>query len=331
MEKGAVQNHLLAVLKARAAMVGAIRAYFSGRGFMEVATPLALPHPNLDPNVRPVPVTVHDFDGNPRRLWLHTSPELAMKKLLARGAGSIFQVVPVFRDGEVTSSHRCEFTMLEWYRSGAGMEEAVSDAREVIRAACRAAAGSGSIRWGGKSFDLDGPWHRLSMAEAFRRHAGVGALNRTEMALALRSLGYSGLEGLETEELFHRLYLEKVEPNLGREAPAVVSGFPSFLGTMARPSAEDPDVLDRFEVFVGGLELANGYAELADPDELRARMEDALRSLDPEGSRGLTVDGEFLDLMSDLPPCAGVSVGVDRLLMLALGCGDIGQVVYPYG
>jgi lysyl-tRNA synthetase class 2 len=133
------------ILEARAAIKEAVRVYFDGEGFVEVATPVAVSHPNLDPNVYPVPVVLKDFHGRPHNLWLQTSPELSMKKLLAKGSGNIYQIGPVFRDGEKSRLHRCEFTMLEWYRVQADYEEAMRDTIRVFRAACRAVTGGGCL------------------------------------------------------------------------------------------------------------------------------------------------------------------------------------------
>ncbi|MBN2719829.1 MAG: EF-P lysine aminoacylase GenX [Proteobacteria bacterium] len=318
------------ILRGRMAMEEAVRTYFAGEGFLEATTPVAVPHPNLDPNVCPVPVTVRDFSGFPSRLWLHTSPELSMKKLLARGSGSIFQLGPVFRDGEKTPRHRQEFSMLEWYRAGADYRDAMKDTIAVIRAAARAVRGEEQALFSGKAYDLAGRWEEITMADAFRRYAGVGSWETRELREALRESVPDPDPGMTLEDLFFHLYVGKVEPELGREGPVIVKDFPSFLGTMARPLAKDPAVLERFEVYVAGLELANGYTEFSDRAEIRGRMAAALGGLEKEGVAGLTLDEDFLDALSGMPPCAGVSVGMDRLAMLLFDARDIAQVVFPF-
>jgi lysyl-tRNA synthetase class 2 len=318
------------ILEARAAMEGAVRDYFDSEGFVEVTTPVAVPHPNLDPNVCPVPVTIRDFKGRPHEMWLQTSPELSMKKLLAMGSGSIYQVGRVFRDGEKTKRHRCEFSMLEWYRVQADYEEAMRDTIRVFRAACRAVTGEEQLTYQGIMYDLAQPWDEITMAEAFYRYAGVGSWDADELREALRSEGIKVKRESTVQDLFFTLYVEKVEQGLGLERPVIVRDYPAFLGTMARPRPDDPKILERFEVYIGGLELANGYSELTDPVELEERMIAVLRDLEEEGVQGLSVDEEFLEAVKNLPPCTGVSVGMDRLAMVVLDADDISQVVFPF-
>lgn len=324
------RNWLRKALKAREAMDAAVRSFFQGRGFTEISTPLATPFPNLDPNIRPLPVDIRDPAGRPARFWLHTSPEPSMKRLLAEGSGNIFQICRVFRDEEMSAQHRSEFTMLEWYMVDADYREAIRDTMDLVRSACRAVRGEEIIRWAGASFDLAPPWEVLTLSEAFRRYAGVDSFGRGDLADALESLGYRCAQSDRHEDLFFRLYLEKVEPELGRVRPTVVTDYPDFLGTMARPKADTPSLLERFEVFIGGVELANGYSELTDGDILRTRLEKVAKDLEREGVEGLAVDEDLLDAVSRMPDCTGVSLGMDRLAMLILGAEDIGQVVYPF-
>ena len=311
-------------------MEEAVRVYFNDEGFVEVTTPVVVPHPNLDPNIRPVPVNIADLSGESYRSWLHTSPELSMKKLLAKGSGSIYQIGPVYRDEEHTRLHRCEFSMLEWYRVDADYEDAIRDTIRVVRAVCRAVTDGEELIFGGRSYDLAQQWEEITMAEAFRRYAGVESLSHDDLVEALENLGYRiGVES-DIEDLFFHVYVETVEPSLGVERPTIIKDYPSFLGTMARPREDDPHTLERFEVYIAGLELANGYTELTDSVELAVRMEKVLTDLSVDGVEGLTIDDQFLEAMVDLPPCAGVSVGMDRLAMLALDAQDIAQVVFPY-
>jgi len=311
-------------------MEEAVRAYFKDEGFVEVTTSAIVPHPNLDPNIRPVPVNIADLSGGSYRHWLHTSPELSMKKLLAKGSGSIYQISPVFRDEEHTPLHRCEFSMLEWYRVDAGYEDAIRDTIRIVRAACRAVTDGEELIFGDRSYDLEDQWEEITMAEAFERYAGVVSLTHDDLAEALEGLGYRIGADSTIEDLFFHIYVEAVEPSLGVERPTIVKDYPSFLGTMARPREDDPSLLERFEIYIAGLELANGYTELTDSVELAERMEKVLADLSRDGVEGLTIDDRFLEAMADLPPCAGVSVGMDRLAMLALDAPDISQVVYPF-
>ncbi len=311
-------------------MEEAVRAYFNDEGFVEVRTTAVVQHPNLDPNVRPVPVDISDPSGRLRRRWLHTSPELSMKKLLSKGSGSIYQIGPVFRDGEHTHLHRAEFSMLEWYRVDADYEDAIRDTLRIVRAVCRAVNGGDVLTYNGRSYDLAERWEEITMAEAFERYAGVDPLTRDSLVESLSGLGYRASVDTAVEDLFFRVYVEAVEPWLGIERPTIIKDYPSFLGTMARPREDDPGLLERFEIYIAGLELANGYTECTDAIELSLRMEKVLADLRAEGVKGLTMDDQFLEAMTDMPPCAGVSVGMDRLAMLVLDLDDISQVVFPF-
>lgn len=322
------RRDLRTTLEALAVMRKAARGYFAAEGFVEVATSTLLPFPNLDPNVRPVPVSVNGPDGYHRH-WLHTSPELSMKKLLAAGSGSIFQICPVYRDEESTPQHRREFNMLEWYRADADYEAAMEDTVRVFRKMCMGVSGSMVINRAGVEFDLDRRWEVMTMASAFRSYAGVESFTSLEMSSALEARGYRCSRDDGREELFFRLYVDAVEPHLGRTAPTIVKDFPDFLGTMARVKPGCPGFLERFEVFIGGIELADGYSELTDGEELEKRMDKVRESLAADGVDGLEVDREFIEASSRLDSCAGVSVGMDRLAMLLLGTGDIGQVIFP--
>lgn len=317
------------LLKARARMDHAVRAYFNGEGFLEVTTPAALRFPNLDPNVEPVRLVPRNLSGVLSDLWLHTSPELSMKKLVADGSGDIFQICQVFRDEAGTPTHNMEFTMLEWYRTAADYRDAIRDTINVLMAVCQAVCNTTRVSRKGVEFNMEGPWEEISMAEAFARFGGAASFERPQLEEALEKRGYAGLAGDSLEDLFYRLYVDAVEPELGRFRPTVVTGFPSFLGTMAKPGEKDPDLLERFEIYVGDLELANGFTELTDTIVLRDRMEKVKKSLEDGGLTDLPIDDEFIKASGKLGRCAGVSVGMDRLAMLTMGAEEIFQVVSP--
>ncbi len=316
-------------LKARARMNYAVRAYFNGEGFVEVTTTAALRFPNLDPNVKPVwfsPGSICAADGG---LWLHTSPELSMKKLVAEGSGDIFQICQVFRDESPSPIHNFEFTMLEWYRTGADYRDAVKDTVNVLLAVCQAVCGKTTVTRDGVEFNMEGPWEEISMAEAFTRFAGTSSFERPHLVDALEKRGYAGLEEESLEDLFFRLFVDAVEPMLGKFRPTVIRDFPAFLGTMAKPAESDPSILERFEIYVGGLELANGFTELTDTVDLRGRMKKVLESFQDSGLPDLSIDEEFIQAAGGLGQCAGVSVGLDRLAMLVMEAEDISQVMFP--
>ncbi len=309
----------------RARILERIRAMLRDRGFTEVDPPAAAPYPNLDPHI--YPVAVSNPAGRASRLYLHTSPELSMKKLLAAGSGNIFFLGKVFRDREGSPLHAPEFTMLEWYRVGEGPERLMADVEDLCRALARDLHGRESLPPPHASVPLAGPWPRWELADAFRDLLGadMGDAGALRASLAARG-GRPGPD--ETwEDLFFRACLDVVEPALRLRGAVFVTGFPSSLAAMARRRPEAPALCDRFEGYVGGIELVNGYAELTDPVEQEARLREYAAAHRRRTGVDLPVDPEFLAaLRHGLPPCAGAALGVDRLAMLLLGKDDIADV-----
>jgi lysyl-tRNA synthetase class 2 len=306
---GAFFGDRLTRLAARSRLLQATRAWFCDAGFTEVETPLIVPSPGTETHLDPVAVRLAWHPGAPPEdAWLITSPEYAMKRLLAAGAGPIFQLGRVFRDGERGRNHRPEFTMLEWYRPW------VRDGYEALFSDCEALlghlAGGSELTWRGQSFDLRPPWRRLSFFEALETRADLRDPRR-----------------LDPDAWFAAL-VERVEPTLGAEAPEFLVEWPASLASLARRKADDPEVAERFELYLGGLELANAFAELTDADEQRARCEaDNVERL-ALGRPELPLDPRFLGaLTAGMPPSAGIALGFDRLAMLLLDAGAIDDVV----
>jgi lysyl-tRNA synthetase class 2 len=255
--------------------------------------------------------------------WLNTSPEFAMKKLLAGGSGPIFQLARVWRDEPWSDTHAPEFTMLEWYSRrddlGALMDEAEALLRAVLPpvVACR-----------GVTTDLS-HFARITVAEAFARYVGADVLATAGDAPALaRASGAVLRDGEDWEDLFFRLLLERVEPHLGREYPTFLTHWPAAQAALARRDAADPRVAERFELYVCGIELANAFVELTDAAEQRGRfMADRARRHALYGP-DWALDEDFLAAVAKLPPCAGVALGFDRLAMIASGASRICDVLW---
>lgn len=311
----------------RARALARIRSFFAERGFLEVDPPMAARWPNLDPNLWPV--TVADPSGRKTSLYLHTSPELSMKKLLAAGSGNLFFLGKVFRDREGSPLHSPEFTMLEWYRTGQGPEALRKDVEELCRAVAREVTGTEEARRGGTSVDLGRPWTRQELSALFRELLGTGMDDALGLRDALARLGFRPGAGEGWEDLFFRALLEVVEPALAERGAVFVTGFPAPLAAMARRRPGAEGIAERFEGYVAGVELVNGYEELTDPVEQEARLRDlSARHRDAAGEP-LPVDPEFLEaLRAGLPPCSGAALGVDRLLMLLLGADAVGDVAF---
>jgi lysyl-tRNA synthetase class 2 len=305
----------LPFLHRRARLAAATRGFFNARGYLEVQTPYAVPAPGEEVHVRP-------FQVQPSGLYLHTSPEFAMKKLLAGGAGRIFQLARVWRDEPASPSHAPEFTMLEWYRPGATLDDLMDETAALLRAVLPPA-----VTWGGVTTSL-AKFEHLTVAEAFFRFAGADVLATAGDAAGLAAAAGASLrEGEGWEDLFFRLLLERIEPQIGRAYPTFLTHWPAAQAALARRDPADPRVAERFELYCSGLELANAFVELTDPAEQRARFaEDRARRHALHGP-DWPLDEDFLAAVARLPACAGIALGFDRLAMLATGAPRITDVL----
>ncbi len=314
-------------LRVRAAILARIRAFFSDRGFLEVDPPIALSHPNIDPNV--FPVRIADASGRASRLYLHTSPELSMKKLLAAGSGNIFYLGKVFRDREGSPLHNPEFTMLEWYRAGAGAGAVMDDVEGLCRGLAREFAGAEEIRRDGRACPLSGPWERWELSDAFAELLGAAPGDADALRAALSRRGARPGADEEWDDLFFRACVDVVEPALRARGAVFLTGYPSALAAMARRRDGDAGVCERFEGFLAGVELVNGYEELTDPGEQRARLAELAARHRHRTGEELPPDPDFLEaLRLGLPRCSGAALGVDRLAMLLLEKESIADVMY---
>ncbi len=314
----------LPFLRRRARLTQATRAFFDQRGYAEVETPYAVPAPGEEVHLLPFATARTLPTGESEPLYLHTSPEFAMKRLLVAGAGPIFQLARVWRNGERSRSHAPEFTMLEWYRPHASLEALVDETHAYLRALLPPA-----IERQGRVIDITRA-RCLTMADAFRRYAGADLLATLDDAPALAaSAGATLREGETWEDLFFRLLLERIEPHIGWDHPTFLTHWPAAQAALAVRDPHDPRVALRFELFVGGLELANAFEELTDADEQRARFE-----ADRARRHALTgpdwpLDEDFLAALAHgMPPSSGIALGFDRLVMLATGAERIEQVVW---
>lgn len=292
---------LPALLPRRAAMVRALRAALDADGFVEVETPVRIPAPANEPHIVP------PASG---RAFLRASPELQMKRLLAAGMGLIYQIGPCFRQGERGDRHAPEFTMLEWYRAPGGWEDVLRDCERLVLAAAAALRGAGAARvpFRGDSLDLAAPWERIPVREAYRRWAG-----------------WDPVEAWDSERFDLDMAL-KVEPALPRDRAVVLVGYPAQAASLARLSPEDPRLAERWELYLGGMEIANAFGELADPAEQRRRFEAAREEKIACGEAPMPLDEDFLADLARLPPAGGAALGVDRLAMVLLDAPDIGSV-----
>ncbi|MCE9544882.1 MAG: EF-P lysine aminoacylase GenX [Planctomycetia bacterium] len=305
-------------LALRAILLRLVRQFFDERGFLEVETPLLSADTVVDRHIDPLSVVLFDDARRPdvgRRMWLQTSPEFHMKRLLAAGSPAIYQVTRSFRGGEVGPLHNPEFTMVEWYRPGDSMAEGVS----LLSDLC-------------ETLLARGPAERLTYREAFEKHAGINphAMDAAQLRLAAVASGVVAPVSLgdDRDGWLDLLMSQIVGPRLGREQPAIVCDFPASQAALAVVRDENPLVAERFELFVDGIELANGYHELTDPAVLRERIAVANEQRQSDGKPPLPPDSRLLQAMdAGLPPCSGCALGFDRVVTLAAGATSIGDVM----
>lgn len=315
---------------ARDAALRATRAFFHGEGFTEVTTPTLVAEPGTDVHLDPF---VARFTGMgaehpPQTLYLHTSPEFAMKALLAEGLERIVQVATVYRNGEWTGQHNPEFTMVEWYRAFADYRPIMDDVEHVVRAVTEAVTGGTALTRRGHSIDVSAPFERVTFRAAFLDACGLDVLVlSTADALrdAARDVGLPPLvPGGTWEDLVHELLITHVEPRLGHTRPTFLIDYPRQLAVLSRAKDADPRVAERFELYIHGVELCNGFTELNDPDEQRARFQDDQHTRTRLGLPHMPLpSGLLAALEAGMPPSGGVALGFDRLLMLALGADDL--------
>ena len=312
----------LALLKERARVIATIRRFFEDRGVLEVETPILMHGGSTDPNLSSFS-THFNFPGRPSQgevLYLQTSPEFAMKRLLAAGSGSIFQICKAFRNEEVGSFHNPEFTMLEWYRVDFSLRKLIGETEALVNTVFK-----------GRRI-LDRP-EIISYAEVFERHVHIDPLTADADMLAACAARF-GLDeakrlcGHDITIWLDFLFSHLVQPHLGHGRLSFVFDFPALLPSLARTKPGDHRVVERVEVYLGGMELANGFQELADADEQDRRFEADLRK-----RRGLGLaeprkdDRLVMALRSGLPECAGIALGIDRLIMLVTGAKVIDDVL----
>ena len=281
-------------------MLKALRSFFDARGFTEVETPIRIP----------VPAQELHIDAEPSGdFYLRTSPELHMKRMLAAGLEKIYQVGPCFRRGERGPLHHPEYSMLEWYRVGADYRNILEDTRELIADVATAVTGRAVISYRGNTIDLGGEWTVQTVQDAFTVHAGWDPVS-----------GYDA-------DRFDLDLVEKVEPALSAASPTVLIDYPAEAAALSRRKAGSPGLAERWELYIGGLELANAYSELTDAEEQRQRFLACGKQRISMGKTDYGLDEPFMASLDTLPPCGGIALGVDRLVMLLCDAASLDAVL----
>ena len=322
------------VLLARARIVAALRAWFAGQGFVEVETGALQVSPGNEIHLHAFATALTAPDGAAAGRYLRTSPEFACKKLIAAGERRIVEFARVFRDRERGALHHPEFTLVEWYRAGAAYSVLMEDCAAVLRQAAQA-AGARQLTFRGRSADPLAEPERLTVAEVFSRYAGIDLLatlvngmpDRRRLAEAAQQAGIRTGEDDTWADIFSRVLVERIEPNLGIGRPTVLDEYPAALSALARP-ASDPRVAERFELYVCGVELANGFGEMTDAAEQRARLEHQMAEKQRVYGERYPIDDDFIAALAQMPEASGIALGLDRLVMLATGASRIDQVLW---
>jgi lysyl-tRNA synthetase class 2 len=323
-------------LLARGRILAALRGFFAARDFVEVEAAVLQVSPGNEAHLHAFATDLIAPDGARSRLYCHTSPEFACKKLLAAGERRIFDVARVFRNRERGPLHHPEFTLLEWYRAGEPYEVLMRDCANLLALAAEA-AGARALTWRGRTADPHLTPERLSLAEAFDRFAGIdllatldatGETDRDALGGAGRAAGVRVAADDTWSDVFSRVLVERIEPHLGQGRATVLCEYPVAEAALARPKADDARVAERFELYVCGVELANGFGELTDSSEQRRRFEAEMTEKARVYGERYPIDEDFLAALARMPPASGVALGLDRLVMLATGASRIEQVIW---
>jgi lysyl-tRNA synthetase class 2 len=321
-------------LQLRNRIKAAVRAWFEAQDFIEVETACLQVSPGNETHLHAFETRLIGPSGGPSPLYLHTSPEFACKKLLAAGETKIFTFAPVFRNRERSRLHHPEFCMLEWYRVGASYTQLMQDCADLLQLA---AVTSGRNVWSSNGIAM-GPTlqpERLSVAAAIERYAGIRLLDsilgdapdRDGLAAGAQTAGIRVAADDTWSDIFSRI-VAHIEPRLGADRPLILDEYPTLEAALARPTAHDPRVAERFELYACGVELANAFGELTDPVEQRQRFEAEMAEKERIYGERYPLDEDFLAALAHMPPASGAALGFDRLVMLAAGAERLDQVIW---
>lgn len=330
----------------RIAIVKLIREFFWSQDFVETETPLAVRFPGQEPYLNPMPVELFDPRGVKNQFYLHTSPEYSMKKLLAAGFVKIFQITKTFRNGESSGGlHNPEFTMIEWYRAPGTYWEIMEDTQKLFKFVAKK-LGVEKLKWKNNEVNILSEWERISMKELWRKFVGVDLdkyLNIEILKYFVQERGYAVAEDDAYENLFFKIFLNEIEPKLGLDKPVFVYNYPAQMCSLSRPCENDARYAERFELYVGGVEVANAFGELTDAKEQKQKLEEDKNHRERLGKATWPVDLDFISaLESGIPAgakaglprqssegaAAGIALGVDRMVVLFTGAKDINEVIF---
>jgi elongation factor P--(R)-beta-lysine ligase len=322
------------LLLTRGRIVAGLRAWFAARDFVEVETASLRISPGNETHLHAFATSLTTTDGRTAPFYLRTSPEFSCKKLLAAGEQRIVEFARSFRNRERGTLHHPEFTLLEWYRAGEPYDALISDWIAIVREAAHVAQ-TRQLRFRGCAADPFAEPERLTVAEAFARFAGIDILatlagetaDRDRFARAAQNAGVRVAEDDRWADIFSRVLVERIEPNLGIGRATILDEYPAVLSALAKRT-RNPRVAERFEIYVCGVELANGFGELTDPVEQRRQLEREMAEKERRYGERYPIDEDFLAALAQMPQACGVALGLDRLVMLATGASRIDQVLW---
>ena len=343
-------------MEKRSAIIAAVRGFFVADGFLEVETPTVVPVPGMEPHLDPFQTEIRRHDGAKFTAHLIASPEYSMKKLLAGGLTKIFELARAYRNSEPwDGSHNAEFTMLEWYRADASYEAIMADTERMVAGVAKDINGTEQVTYQGQNIDLSAPWPRMSVVEAFQKYAGIdlgaGIDDPAKFRRDVEAKGVTLTANDTWDDAFFKIFLRDIEPKLGMSEglegdssksasaldlmrslsllvespsqplrptlrPVILYEYPRSMAALARLKAGDTRFAERFEAYVGGMELANAFSELNDAAEQRRRLEEERAQRNRLGALDYGLDEQFLEAVSLMPPSAGIALGIDRLVML---------------
>ncbi len=319
------------LLLTRGRIKSAIRTWFEAQGFIEVEAACLQVSPGNEAHLHAFRTEEIAPDLSRRPLYLHTSPEIACKKLLAAGERAIFTFAPVFRNRERGALHASEFTMLEWYRAEAPYEAVMDDCAALLKLAAEV-ADNRFVSWRGVTCNPRAAPERLSVHDAFARYAGIDLLATLDdapaLAAAAERAGVPPRDDDTWADIFAKLLTALIEPKLGNGRATFLTQYPASEAPLARPSRDDPRVAERFELYCCGVELANGFGELTDPELQRRRLESEMDTKQQRYGERYPIDDDFIAALAHMPPASGCALGFDRLVMLATGATRLEQVLW---
>ncbi|OGH68851.1 MAG: EF-P lysine aminoacylase GenX [Candidatus Magasanikbacteria bacterium RIFCSPHIGHO2_01_FULL_47_8] len=346
-------NHRLKeIYEQRIKIVKSIREFFWSNNFVETETPVAVRYASQEPYLNPIPAAIHDTRSTIYKMYLRTSPEYALKKLLAAGFEKIFEIGKCFRDFEsFGGNHNTEFTMLEWYRAPGTYQEIMDDTEKLFKYVSESLKIE-DLRFKDYKIKVNQTWDRMTMKEVWQKYVGVNLdeyLKIERLKDLVSERGYQVETEDMYEDLFFKLFLNEIEPKLGLERPIFVYNYPAEMSSLSRLCDHDSRYAERFELYIGGLEVANAFGELTDADEqlhrltkdqeLRSKLRKEIWPVDPDfiaalrsgiGSAGLPADlsAEALAKVGALAKAGGIALGVDRMILLFTGAKDINEVMF---